>query len=53
MFDNCPFFFIFVAPNEKMKQVLKKTVEEAKAMVSKVSFSAGRTSVSLSLKWLI
>lgn len=31
-------FFIFIAPNEKMKQVLKKTVEEAKAIVSKVSF---------------
>lgn len=33
------FYFIFIAPNEKMKEVLKKTVEEAKAIVSKVSFS--------------
>lgn len=31
-------FFIFIAPNEKMKQVLKKTIEEAKAIISKVSF---------------
>ena len=30
-------FFIFIAPNEKMKQVLKKTIEEAKAIISKVS----------------
>lgn len=29
--------FVLVAPNEKMKQVLKKTIEEAKAIVSKVS----------------
>ncbi|KAL6089116.1 hypothetical protein STEG23_008304 [Scotinomys teguina] len=29
------------APNEKMKQVLKKTVEEAKAMVSKKQVEAG------------
>lgn len=28
---------MFIAPNEKMKQVLKKTVEEAKAIISKVS----------------
>lgn len=31
-------FFIFIAPNEKMKQVIKKTIEEAKAIISKVSF---------------
>lgn len=32
-----------------MKQVLKKTVEEAKAIVSKVSFSVGCASVSFCL----
>ena len=31
-------FFISLAPNEKMKQVIKKTIEEAKAIISKVSF---------------
>lgn len=33
--------FTFIAPNEKMKQVLKKTIEEAKAIISKVSFLNG------------
>lgn len=31
------------APNDKMKEVLMKTVEEAKAMISKVSTSLGAT----------
>lgn len=30
---------VSAAPNEKMKAVLKKTIEEAKAMISKVSLS--------------
>lgn len=29
---------LFLAPNEKMQQVIKKTIEEAKALISKVSF---------------
>uniref|UniRef100_A0A8D0ZIY7 Cilia and flagella associated protein 298 n=1 Tax=Sus scrofa TaxID=9823 RepID=A0A8D0ZIY7_PIG len=33
-------FFIFIAPNEKMKQVLKKTIEEAKAIISKKQVEA-------------
>ena len=39
--DGCfspPSLFLFLAPNEKMKQVIKKTIEEAKAIISKVSF---------------
>lgn len=29
---------LLLAPNEKMQQVIKKTIEEAKALISKVSF---------------
>lgn len=31
-------WLLFLAPNEKMQQVIKKTIEEAKALISKVSF---------------
>ncbi|GAB5576306.1 cilia- and flagella-associated protein 298 isoform X1 [Prionailurus iriomotensis] len=33
--DEPPEAAIFVAPNEKMKEVLKKTIEEARAIISK------------------
>lgn len=31
-------YLSFLAPNEKMQQVIKKTIEEAKALISRVSF---------------
>ncbi|MEQ2217131.1 hypothetical protein XENOCAPTIV_022594 [Xenoophorus captivus] len=39
--------FLILAPNDKMKDVLMRTVEEAKALICKVSFSAKATSLPL------
>lgn len=40
---DCEISLFLLAPNEKMQQVIKKTIEEAKALISKVSF----------LKWCV
>ena len=47
-FLKAPTLFPLTAPNDKMKEVLMRTVEEAKALISKVSIRIkGRSPIDL------